>query len=134
MIIKFRKISYSLADIYPRLAGFFHPLVNRSIVPFSRSLRVSSRLAVTIHSIYSFLQLKDRASNNPASFLFFFKIAARSSGRRTSFVFGSTYLNTSRSSFGLASFFRSASVFKRHPKTDQVSSNEIRLIHVNLSP
>jgi hypothetical protein len=46
--------------------GFFHPLPSLSIVPFSLSFRVSSRLAVTIHSMYSFLLVKERELKNAA--------------------------------------------------------------------
>src|SRR5687768_1226639 len=113
--------------------GFFHPLANRSIVPFILSVLVSFLLAVTIHSTYSFLLVKESKSNVAASFLFFFNDTARSSGSLTSLVLGSTQLNISLV-FGLASFFLSASVFARNPKTDQVSSKEIKLIQVSLSP
>src|SRR5687767_8438389 len=106
--------------------GFFHDLPNRSIVPLIRSALVSSRLAVTIHSMYSFLLLKDKLSKNADSFLFFFKAIARSPGSFTSLVCGFTQLNTSRGFEGLASFLRSSSVLARKPNTDQVSLKEIR--------
>src|SRR5262249_11477689 len=83
--------------------------------------------------MYSFLLVKESELKKSDCFLFFFNKEARSSGSFTSLVCGFTHLNISLS-FGFASFFLSSSVFGRKPNTDQVSSNEIRLIQVNLSP
>src|SRR5688500_249298 len=107
--------------------GFFHPFPNLSILPLILSVLVSGLFAVTIHSRYSFLFVNDRELKKSDSFLCFFNAFARSSGSRTSLVFDSTQLNISLS-FGLASFFRSASVFILKATVDHVSSKEIRLI------
>src|SRR4030095_6062627 len=107
---------------------------NLSIEPAIRSFLVSSRLAVTIHSMYSFLLVNESVSKYSASFLFFLIAPAKSGGRFTFFETGSTHLKTSLSCCGFASFFLSCSVLARKPNTDQVSSKEIRLIQVSLSP
>jgi hypothetical protein len=84
--------------------------------------------------MYSFLLVNESVLKNSNAFLFFFNDAARSSGSFTSLVCGFTHLKISLSSFGFASFFLSASVFARKPNTLQVSSKEIKLIQVSLSP
>src|SRR6218665_844226 len=114
-------------------AGFLRFFASFSIVPVTRSLRVSSRFAVMIHSIYSFLLLKESVSKNPACFLFFLKALIRSSGSFTSLVAGFTQLKISRCAGFASAFFLSAVVFVLKPKTDHVSSKEIRLIQVSLS-
>src|SRR5882762_1768315 len=98
--------------------GFFHCLPSLSIVPFILLFLVFSCLAVTIHSTYSFLLVKESVLKKSDSFLFFFSVADRSPGRVTSFICGFTHLNISLSGAGLASFFLSASVFARKPNTD----------------
>src|SRR5579871_235667 len=112
--------------------GFFHFLFNRSMVPFIRSNLVSSLFAVTIHSTYSFLLLKESELKNASAVLFFFRAAANSSGKRMVFFSALMYLKISLT-LGSDVLFLSASVFKRQPKADQVSLNEIRFIHCNSS-
>jgi hypothetical protein len=113
--------------------GFLRFFASFSIVAATRSILVSSRFAVTIHSIYSFLLLNESVSKNSACPLFFLNAAMRSSGSFTSFVAGFTQLKISRWAGFARAFFLSAAVFCLKPKTDQVSSKEIRLIQVSLS-
>src|SRR6186997_3315160 len=79
--------------------GFFQLFISLSIVPSTLSFLVSSRLAVTIHSMNSFLLVNESVLKNSNAFLFL-----------------------------------SASVFARKPNTLHVSSKEIKLIQVSLSP
>src|SRR4249919_3754792 len=74
-----------------RFLGFFQDLFNLSTVPFILSSFVSSLFAVTIHSMNSFLLVKERPSKKDSAFLFFLKAVASSSGNRTALVLGSTY-------------------------------------------
>src|SRR4051812_24132081 len=59
--------------LFHKLRGFFHWLTSLSIVPFTLSTLVSSFLAVMIHSMYSFLLVKERLLKKSASFLFFLR-------------------------------------------------------------
>src|SRR5688572_10366404 len=76
--------------------GFFQFLPSLSIVPLILSFLVVSCLAVTIHSIYSFLLVNESVLKNSVAFLFFFKAEPRSSGSFTSLVCGFTHLKISR--------------------------------------
>src|SRR5438552_15515994 len=118
MIMAANIIIYSL--IYYLFAGFFHPFASLSIVPFILSFLVSSLLAVTIHSRYSFLLVKESESNAVDSFLFFFNDDVTSSGKRTSFVSDLIHLNISLSSLGFASLFRWAYVLVMTPFSVQL--------------
>lgn len=86
----FGEIPQFLLLMFHKLRGFLHCLVSLSIVPFTRSILVSSLFAVMIHSMYSFLFVKERALKKPSCFLFFLRAIARSSGNFTVFVCGST--------------------------------------------
>src|SRR5436190_11996499 len=64
------KLVDGVSRVVYKLRGFFHCLANLSIVPLTLSFLVSSLFAVMIHSIYSFLLVKDRVLKNSSRFLF----------------------------------------------------------------